>query len=343
MTAPNTVVPVIDISGFLAGTDLVSAPQQVREAATRSGFFQIVGHGVAAGLLDAVYQKSIELAQTPPEYQQSLVSPEGHPYRGLTTNIDKSGQVRSLRVHASNFDDPTDAQRAGVAPELSDFFSPNVWPDVIAGYRTAIRSLFECTQRLGNALMRIFAVALDLPIDYFDGFVEPAASSCSINYYPPRNAPLIEHPTIIFDEHFDGGTLTILHQRGTYAGLQVKTISGEWFPVPVIEEAFVINMGELMMRWTNGLWPATRHRVIASEDPAGHRTTLTTFHLPAVDTVIEPLKTTYGPQGPQFEPVAVYDWESRFIKKAYAERTHTRPAGITQAYVKRLTEEEEIS
>jgi isopenicillin N synthase-like dioxygenase len=155
----------------------------------------------------------------------------------LTTNIDAEGKVRSLRVHASHFDDAQDAEAAGVNPAYSDFFSPNVWPEQVAGYRSAITELFARTQDLGAQLMRLFAVALDLPFDYFDELVEPNSSSCSINYYPARHAPLTEDPTVIFDEHFDGGTLTMLHQRGTYEGLQIKDLQGNWFPVPVIEEA----------------------------------------------------------------------------------------------------------
>ena len=339
MNTPHAIVPVIDVTDFLNGSDLQTAPDQVRSAATSSGFFQIVGHGIPKEVLDAVYAKALELAESPQTYRDGLVSPEGHPYRGLTSNIDKDGLVRSLRVHASHFDNPEAAESAGVPQEYSDFFSPNVWPDKVEGYRSAVGELFERTQTLGAALMRLFAVALDRPMDYFDKMIEPNASSCSINYYPARGVPLKENPTVIFDEHFDGGTLTMLHQRGTYEGLQVKTMDGQWFPVPVMEEAFVINMGELMMRWTNGLWPATRHRVVASEDPQGHRTTLTTFHLPAVDTVIEPLKNTYGSDGPDFEPVSVYEWESRFIRKTYAERKHTRAAEATEAYLSKLAGE----
>lgn len=335
-TPQTPLIPVIDVSSFLDGSDLNTAPEQVSKAATSSGFFQIVGHGIRKELLDAVYAKSVELATAPKEYRDTLVSPVGHPYRGLTTNIDAEGHVRSLRVHASHFDNAEAAEKAGVPSEYSDFFSPNVWPDKVQGFRDAVTALFSQTQDLGAQLMRLFAVALDLPLDYFDALVEPNSSSCSINYYPARHAPLTEDPTVIFDEHYDGGTLTMLHQRGTYEGLQIKDLDGHWFPVPVIEEALVINMGELMMRWTNGLWPATRHRVIASSDPDGHRTTLTTFHLPAVDTVIDPLKTTFGSEGPQYEPVSVYEWESRFIKKTYKERKYTRGADVTEAYLSKL-------
>ncbi|WP_196073040.1 isopenicillin N synthase family dioxygenase [Nakamurella alba] len=335
------LIPVIDVSTFLDGTDLQTAPEQVNLAATTSGFFQIVGHGIPLPLIDRVYAMAEALSQMDPGYLKTIVSPVGHPYRGLTTNYDKEGQVRSLRMHASSFDSPEAAEAGGVPSEYSDFFSPNVWPWEVEGFRDAVTDLFSATQDLGASLMSLFAVALNLPLDYFDTLVEPNASSCSINYYPPRNAPLVEHPTVIFDEHSDGGTLTILHQRGTYDGLQIRDSDNNWFNVPVIDEALVINMGELMTRWTNGMWPATRHRVVADENPLGHRTTLTTFHLPAVDAVIEPLKTTFGSEGPQFDPVMVYDWDRvRYqLRQKEKERlnkvSHMRPSAEAQAYIEK--------
>jgi isopenicillin N synthase-like dioxygenase len=336
ISADGPIIPVIDISSFLAGSDLVTAPAQVDEAATRSGFFQIVGHGIDTELLDAVYRQARLLADEPPETRAGLLSPVGHPYRGLTSVRDSRGVICSQRYHASHFDDFDDAVAHGVPAEFADFFSPNVWPD-LPGFRDDVLALFTRTQALSAQLMRLFAVALGLPIEYFDPLVEPNSSSCSINYYPPRHEPLVENPTVIFDEHFDGGTLTVLHQRGTYEGLQIRTLTGEWFAVPVVPEAFVVNMGELMTRWTNDRWPATRHRVIASTDPEGYRTTLTTFHLPAVDAVIGPLPVHDGLSDPHYEPVTPYEWERRFIKKVNQERTHTVNDESTDAYIAGLT------
>jgi isopenicillin N synthase-like dioxygenase len=325
-------VPVIDVSSFLNGVDLATAAAEVDEAATRSGFFQIVGHGVDMSLLDAVYDGAVRLSRQPDEVKAALVSPSGHPYRGLMSQRDVRGVVCSQRFHASRFDDAADAVRNGVPEHLADFFAPNVWPE-LPGFRADVQALFTETQRLGGELMRLFAVALGLPINNFDPYLEDSASSCSINYYPARRAPLDTDPTVIFDEHFDGGTLTILHQRGTYDGLQIRTLDGDWFSVPVVPEAFVINMGELMTRWTNDRWPATRHRVIAADDPEGHRTTLTTFHLPALDTPIAPLASQGGADDPHYDPVTPYDWEARFIKKTYAERRYTTADPATDGYL----------
>jgi isopenicillin N synthase-like dioxygenase len=328
-------VPVIDIASFLDGSDLLTPARAVDEAARTSGFLQITGHGVDESLLDAVYGAAVRLHQAPEQVRAALISPSGHPYRGLASVTDKDGVVCSQRFHASVFDDAVDAANHGVPPDVANFFAPNVWPD-LPDFREAISALFAQTRQLGAQLMRLFAVALELPIDYFDPYLGLDSSSCSINYYPPRHRPLDVDPTVIFDEHFDGGTLTVLHQRGTYEGLQIKTLDGEWFCVPVVPDAFVVNLGELMKRWTNDRWPATRHRVIASADPEGHRTTLTTFHLPAVWTPIAPLPTLVGGGPAHYEPVTVYEWENRFIQKTYGERKHTTTDAATQQWISAL-------
>lgn len=335
MTTEQIVVPVIDISGFLDGSDLVSAPRSILEAATTSGFFQIVGHGIDKAQIDRCYEVAAELDALPREVKETLRSPSGHPFRGLMTNYDLSGEVCSEGFTISRFNSPEEAVSHGVSPEHGGYFDPNVWPPV-EQFRPVMTAWSESVRQLGAQMMRIFAVALELPMDYFDEFTALDASTSTIRLYPARHTPLEKVPTVIFDEHFDGGMLTMLHQRGTYQGLEVKTLDGEWFPVPVYEEAFVINVGELMTRWTNGQWPATRHRVVASEDPEGFRHTLPTFYNLAVDTVVEPLPTVLGEEGPRYDPVTVYGWFRRHLKTTYSERTHTRVPAAAEAFVASL-------
>jgi isopenicillin N synthase-like dioxygenase len=328
----DSPVPVIDIATFLNGSDQATAPAQVREAATTSGFFQITGHGIPTALFDAVYQVAGALSALPDEAKENLVSPVGHPYRGLRRNFDLTGRFVSEGYTASRFEGPDDALAHGVPAEFADFYSENVWPD-IPGFRDAVLTLAERTRILGRSMMRIFALALDLPAGYFDSCVALDSTTSTIRLYPARGEELTEIPTVIFDEHFDGGLLTMLHQRGTYEGLQIRDPAGQWFTVPVNDDAFVINVGELMNRWTNGSWPATRHRVIASSDPAGHRATLPTFFNAAAETVIAPLP---GLGEPKFEPVTVAEWQSRHIKKSHAERRHTTSSKQIEEYVARL-------
>ncbi|TCN55872.1 isopenicillin N synthase-like dioxygenase [Rhodococcus sp. SMB37] len=332
----SIVVPVIDISGFLDGSDPHTAPREINHAATTSGFFQIVGHGIDAALIDAAYQVATGLQSLPRDVKDTLRSPSGHPFRGLMTNYDLNGKICSEGYTVSRFDSPTDAMAHGVDPDFADYFDDNVWPPV-DNFREVMTAWSTRVRALGAQMMRAFAVGLELPADYFDTYTALDASTSTIRSYPARLAPLDHDPTVIFDEHFDGGMLTMLHQRGTYEGLEVKTLDGAWFPVPVYEDAFVINVGELMTRWTNGRWPATRHRVVASRDPQGYRFTLPTFYNVAVDTVVEPLPTTIGDdRGAPFEAVTVYGWFRRHLATTYKERKHTRVPAAAEAFVASL-------
>lgn len=309
-------IPVIDIEGFLAGNDMTTAPQAVEAAASAFGFLQIIGHGIPSAPVDAVYDAMARLHALPEAIKQAYVS-QGHPYRGFHMNRDRRGRVRQERFLVSRFDDRADAIAGGVPAELSDFFYPNIWPD-IDGFRDAVSELFTITNALAGRLMRLVAVALGLDASWFDPMLEPNASTFAINHYPPREDEAgADEPPLLFAEHADGNTLTILHQRGTYTGLRVQPL-GEpdtWIGVPVVDAAFVVNVGELMTRWTNDHWPSTRHRVLPAEGPNDSRTTLTTFHMPALDAVVVPLEACGGKDNPHYGPVTPYEWERDFMAR----------------------------
>lgn len=331
-----TAIPVIDISGFLDGSDLETAPNQIHAAATTSGFFQIIGHGIDKELFDRCYDVADVLFDQPREVKNTLKSPSGHPFRGLMTNYDKTGRVCSEGFTIARFEDGEDARAHGVDEKYLDYFHPNVWPRV-ERFREAMDAMRARTRVLGGEMMRMFAIALSLPVGYFDEKVVLDVTTSTIRSYPPRRAALESDPSVIFDEHFDGGMLTLLHQRGTYDGLQIRDLGGQWLTVPTDEAAFVVNIGELMNRWTNGRWPATRHRVIAAADPDGYRYTLPTFYNAAVDTVVEPLPTQIGDEGALFEPTTVYEWFGRHLTRNYQERKHTTSSPESIAFVEGLS------
>jgi isopenicillin N synthase-like dioxygenase len=326
-------IPVVDIEPFLAGRDGTAAAAAIEAAATHVGFFQVIGHGIPRSTLDAVYSAAHRFAALDTDTKERFRSP--HPYRGVHLRPDSTGAVRLERFLAARYDDPAAAAAAGIEPHLADYYYPNVWPTTPIEFTPSVRALFNRTQELGSALMRLFTLALGLDTDGFDPLVEPNASSFAINHYP--SAPVAPsdgtEPTLLFHEHADGNTLTVLHQRGDYEGLQVDRLDrpGEWIPVPVREDAFVINLGKLMSRWTNDHWPATRHRVVAPTVPGHQRTTLTTFHMPALTTTIAPIAKFVGADGPHYEPLTAYDSEKASIRNYALPRTdalHLDPAVV---------------
>ena len=320
-------IPTIDLSAALAadaaGRDddpaIAAVVAELRRVGTQIGFMQVVGHGVPLDLLDDVYAAGRRLAALDEDGWAALASPTGHRFRGLAVKRDGDGQLVHGQFQNNTHEGPDAAVAAGVDPQYAGYFHPNVWPTTIPSVREAFEACSQSTRAFGRRLLRLFARALDLPAGWFDVAFADDVTQFAYNWYPPHPGStadvlpdgrhLVGHP------HADSGGVTVLHQRGTYLGLQVQTTAGEWIDVPIQPDAFIINIGELMGRWTNSTWLATMHRVVSGSRPDDHRESIVTFLLPAVDTIIEPLPSTIGAGGPLFGPVTPYDWESEYLVK----------------------------
>jgi isopenicillin N synthase-like dioxygenase len=145
--------------------------------------------------------------------------------------------------------------------------------------------------------------------------IELDVSTFACNIYPAQ-PDAAGAQDVLFRAHTDSGTLTLLHQQGDYAGLEVYTPDG-WLPITVNPDALVVNIGDLMARWTNGHWKSTIHRVVSAQDPTASRRSITTFHLPSIDTIIEPL-APFAAMATKFTPVTTYEWEGQFLRRVYA-------------------------
>jgi isopenicillin N synthase-like dioxygenase len=319
----GTSVPVVDISDFLAGRDPGPAAAAVRHACEDVGFFQVTGHGVQQHLLEGVVSTMEQLVALPEDVLEGLVSPTGHPFRGVRTQRDDSGDVQVRRLQVNRFDDGDAAVAGGAPSAYSDYFHPNVWPGEVPGLQELWQECFAATRGLGHRIMQLFALALDLPVTYFDAMLAVDVSTFSANHYPAQRAlSTPDEPRVIFPAHTDSGVLTVLYQTGDYTGLQIFSADRTWIDVPVVPGSFVINIGDLMAQWTNGRWTSTTHRVVASYEPGRSRVSIPTFYLPAIDTVVEPLPSCVGDGEPAFGPVTPYEWESIFLKRSAARMAY---------------------
>jgi len=324
----GTTVPVIDISDFLAGGDPAPAAAAIRDACEHVGFFQVTGHGVPQHLLDAVVASMEQLVALPQDELDAMASPTGHPFRGVRTERDDHGDIRVSRLQVNVFDDGDAAVAAGVPTDYSDYFHPNVWPTQVPGLHETWLACSTATRELGHSIMQLFALALDLPLEYFDEALQVDVSTFSANHYPAQQTlSTPEEPRVIFPAHTDSGVLTVLYQTGDYTGLQVFADDRTWIDIPVVPDSFVINIGDLMARWTNGRWTSTTHRVIASYEAGRSRVSIPTFYLPAIDTVVEPLPSCVDGADAKFDAVTPYEWEAIFI-----DRTRKRLAKAGIAY-----------
>ena len=312
---PAMSVPVVDLTSARAGRGIPEAANALRRACVETGLVQVTGHGVPVQVLDRAYAAVAALVSLPPEVKATLRSPTGHQFRGLDTRRDERGEVLMEAFETGVHDDEAAALAAGVPPAVADAFHPNVWPD-LPGFRRAWEECGDAFRELGRTLMQLVAVGIGLAQSFFDEVLEADATQLGMNWYPPRPATTGPGPDVVHGAHTDSGVLTVLHQRGDYVGLQVRTRHGGWEAVDLRDEAFVVNVGELMTRWTNGTWPAIEHRVVASDVPGRTRTSLVAFVMPALDTVIAPLGPTIGPSGPAWGPITPYEAQAEYLRTA---------------------------
>ncbi|KAH8552675.1 2OG-Fe(II) oxygenase [Umbelopsis sp. PMI_123] len=169
----------------------------------------------------------------------------------------------------------------------------NVWPNNQSEFRRKTEVYYEGCTKLGNQLMRLVAISFGLSEDYFEPLFDPTASTLRYLHYPARDVKVEESAANDDDDallscskHTDSGIVTLLCQD-TVGGLEVRNSLGQWIPAPYVPESFVVNLGDLMTRWSNGTFVATLHRVRATNKD---RLSIPFFFEPRLDCVIKPLQ-----------------------------------------------------
>jgi isopenicillin N synthase-like dioxygenase len=167
--------------------------------------------------------------------------------------------------------------------------------------RATFEEYFAAVSGLGERLRRLFAEALGLGEEGFEDAFRGHSSSLRVINYPELAAD-VEPGQLRAGAHTDYGCMTILRTENAPGGLEVQTRGGEWVAVEAVPESFVVNLGDMMPRWTNDRWAATLHRVgNPAPGPGSRRQTIVFFHDPRTDALIEPILR--GGEEPRYEPV----------------------------------------
>ena len=288
-------IPAIDIASFLDGTDKLSVAGAVADACERSGFLIVSGHGIDPQVIERAFERSRAFFDQPcgdkdrwkpnvPSQQRGF---HALATRGLAYTLGKDAPPDLRETY---FLGPVDDHRAHFAnlPAAANAYTPNIYPDAPQGTADALISIYRAYERLSEDLMRIFAVALDQPEEYFARFTTRHFSILSSHHYPPlREVPKLDQ--FRTGAHTDYGALTILAMTEGDGGLEVRMPDGGWRPVQPSRGALVVNLGDMMARWTNGSWTSTLHRVANPRDlnsARSRRQTIGYFMHPDYDSPI---------------------------------------------------------
>lgn len=277
-----TEIPVVDVSGLLHGDadEQRSVAGELGKAAREVGFLYITGTDVSAALFADLLRVTKQFYELPLEDKMAV-------YIGLTSNHRGyvpvgeevlGGQTRDLKEAYDvalelPHDDPD--WLAG-----NPLLGPNLWPD-LPGFAETVTAYYDAVLALGRAIMRGFAMAIGEAPEFFDEHVRKPPSQLRLLHYPmsPAGEDLVGAGA-----HTDYECFTML--RSTSPGLEVLNGEGEWVDAPPREDAFVLNIGDLLETWTNGTFVATSHRV---RKVAEQRWSFPLFFNVDYDTLVAPL------------------------------------------------------
>ena len=318
-------VPVIDLAPYFEGTTegRTTVARQVDDACRSIGFLVITNHRVPIELIDRVSSVSRAFFALPLAEKRKVDRPRFDAVRGYSA-VSEEGLSYSLGEAAPG--DLKESFSTGPAnvpdddyhhgPAAGPHFAANAYPQ-IADFRESWDEYFEVMSDLSRSLMRIFALALELPEHFFDARIDKHISMFRVLSYPPQTeAPLPKQMRA--GAHSDYGSLTIV--RPDDKGLQVLNKAGQWVDVPMVEGALVVNIGDLMMQWTNDQWISTVHRVVnppVDNASTNRRQSLVFFHQPNYDAMVECLPSCLAPgEKPKYAPISSGDHlTSKFVKQ----------------------------
>ena len=314
-------IPVIDVSA-LHSDDAAAKAALAREFAetyATTGFGYIANHGVDPALVERVFAASAAFHALPRRDKMAVALNAQH--RGfipINTSTDvnstlaevtKPNQSESFMVMREDATDAPPVQRG-------DYLAgPNQWPD-LAGFRDDVMAYHNAMARLAAQLIEIVALALHTDPPTLSAAFEPPTTWLRLLYYPP-SPPQASDDLYGSAPHTDFGCLTLLAQDDI-GGLQVQTPAGHWVDAPRIPDTFVVNVGDMLHRWSNGRLRSTPHRVINRSGKP--RYSCPFFYDPHVSTVIAPLASTVSPEQPAaHEPIIFGEFLRSELEAGYQQ------------------------
>ncbi len=324
----QAVVPTIDISPFLAGDarESEAIARHVAQTCERIGFLIIEGHGFPQNLFERAKRQLFSFFDLDDE-----VKNRWHPtgpsrqrgYHGFATRslANTLGESKPPDLRESIFLGPVDDHRdyyAGL-PEAATSYAPNVLPTQPPGLDATLVEVYRAYERLAEDMMRLFGAALRLPAGYFDGVLSRHFSILSCHHYPVlTEAPRSDQ--LRTGAHTDYGAMTLLAATDAEGGLEVSLPNGRWAGVQPKAGEFVVNLGDMMARWTNDRWASTLHRVV--NPPLGaacsRRLSIGMFVHPNYDQRIACVPTCVAPgETPKYPEIGAGEHIKRKIEASH--------------------------
>lgn len=260
---PDGSLPIIDLS-LLGGTNQQRQvlALSLAEACLHTGFFYIREHGIATELIDRVFRESHALFNLPENQKQAIHKAHSganrgyEPMKGQTLEPGTPPDLKEGFYIGEELDHADSRVQAGRFNQ-----GANQWPETLPGFRDTMTEYFNAMNALSARIMEALALSLDLAPDFFESFCDQPLSTLRLLHYPPQPAkPAPGEKGCGAHTDFGGVTVLLLDNN---PGLQVwDTRNEQWIEADPIPGTFVVNLGDMIARWTNDRYRSTLHRVI---------------------------------------------------------------------------------
>ena len=296
-------VPTLDIRRYDSDRDAFVA--ELGAAYREFGFCCISGHGIPKADIDAAYRAFQAFFALPDAVKRRYHQPGTGGARGYTpfgVETAKDSKYADLKEfwHIGR-EIPRDSKYAAVMP-------PNVWPNEVEGFREHGYGLYQALDALGTRVLRALALHIGLAEDFFADKTQFGNSILRPIHYPPITTDDI--PNVRAGAHEDINFITLL-VGASAAGLEVLTREGQWLPITTEGDAIVVNIGDMLQRLTNHVYPSTTHRVTnpQGEQARQPRYSVPFFLHPNPDVVLDVLPSCISAENPSRYPTSITSHE----------------------------------
>ena len=326
-------IPILDVSAYLAGEPgaLAALAEELRYALENVGFYYLSGHDIPLELIEATVDAAKRFHAQPLDAKLPLRANEHNVgYMPVNSSVSRASQVEKAKkpnlVEAFFLKREMPADHPDVLANKR-YRCMNQWPEeaAVPGFRETAVAYSDAVESLCKRMLPVYALALDLPSNWFDKPFDDPQYTLRLSHYPPSEVGDADQYGLA--PHTDSSFLTMLAQADL-PGLSIRMPTGNWVDVPVIKGALVVNSGDLMRRWTNHRFLSTPHRAI-NRNPGADRYAIPFFFDASIDCSMECLPTCSAADNPaKYEPITYMDYMLWFTRKNY---DHVRAKDGTEA------------
>ncbi|TFK40456.1 hypothetical protein BDQ12DRAFT_679443 [Crucibulum laeve] len=317
-------IPVIDFKDANSKDPVIrrELADRIRDACINVGFFYLKNHGISHHFITDTIDAGKRFFSLPEPVKMELDIHKSSNYKGYTALLGENTNSEGQGDLHEGFDIGWEPQEASVEENAPIDNSPmnggNVWPKDLPGFKEPVLAYYHAAVDLGKRLFPLFALALDLPENFFDDKTTKPAAIMRILHYPPQNLTdiAVNDKQIGIGAHTDYECFTILWQDQS-GGLQVQNMKGQWIDAVPIAGTVVVNLGDQFARWTNDIFKSTLHRVM---NRSGHeRFSIPLFFGTDYNVRLEPIPSCASPGSlAKYDVVTAGDYVKSRLEATYS-------------------------